>query len=128
MASIARFFSIPQKLRSEVEHFDDVLIRDGIIYDLTFPSRLHEFQGAEEGELMRDRALPLPREEADIRHAHLLDEEGGEDLHAGGVAENGEKIRKVGEYLILRKIIAYDALVAAREAKGRIHILILQVI
>ena len=104
------------------------MIRDGIIYDLAFPSRLHEFQRAEKGELMRDRALPLSREEADIRHAHLLDEEGGKDLHASGVAENREKIRKIGEDLILRKIIAYDALVAARETKGRIHILILQVI
>ena len=118
-------FLIPQILRAEVQHLHDVRARHGIIDDLPFPSRFHHTKGAEKGKLMRDRTLELTEHQTDIAHAHLGDEERREDLHAGGVAEDGKEVRKVRHHFVLGQIILDHALVARGESDGGIHIFIL---
>ena len=126
MPRIGAFFLIAEVFRAEVQEFDDIFTGDGVIHDLPFPARSYHTERTEKGELVGDGALLLSEHQADVGDAHLGDEKGGKDLDAGGIRENGEEVRKVGDDLILREIIANDVLIMGREADGRIHNIILR--
>ena len=75
---------------------------------------------------MRNGALIFPKHHAKVGHAHFGNAKRGEDLDAGGVAEDRKEIRHIGNDFVFGKVVFDQVLLVPAEAqrrflKSRVH-------
>jgi hypothetical protein len=86
--------------KSLIKNSFDMLVIEGIIYDLSVPAVFYQLGLPERPELMGNRRFGHPQEDRDITYTHFGVQQGAEDFDAGGITEHLKQIRQIDEVFL----------------------------